>query len=72
MAAMAARPALQTITPNQMAALGVVVDRINAGILPSLERKVRTTSHQNQINNQNERKCKAIHAQAHVHTVLSR
>ena len=55
-----------------MAALGVVVDRINAGILPSLERKVRTTSHQNQINNQNERKCKAIHAQAHVHTVLSR
>jgi hypothetical protein len=42
------------------------VGGINAGILPSPERKVRKTSHQDQIGKQNERKCKAIHAQAHT------
>ena len=47
-------------------ALIVAVGEINAAILPSPERKARKTSHQNQINNQNERKHKAIHAQAHA------
>ncbi len=36
-----ARPALQTITPNPTAAPVVTVGGINAGILPSPERKVR-------------------------------
>jgi hypothetical protein len=40
-AATAARPALRTITPNPTAAPIVMVGGINAGILPSLERKVR-------------------------------
>jgi len=36
------------------------------GILPSPERRVRKTSHQAQIGKQNERKRKAVHAQAHA------
>ena len=65
-AATAAMPALWTIAPNQTAALVVAVSGINSGIRPSPERKVRKTSHQKQINNQNERKRKAIHTQAHA------
>jgi len=37
-----------------------------AGILPSPERRVIKTSHQAQIRKQNERKRKAVHAQAHA------
>jgi hypothetical protein len=62
------RPALQTITPNPTAASVVTVGGINAGILPSPERKVRKTSHQEQISKQNKTKRKAIHAQAHTRT----
>ena len=40
-AVMVARQAHWAITPNQTAALAVVVGGINAGILPSPERKVR-------------------------------
>jgi hypothetical protein len=61
-----ARPALCTITPNPTAAPVVTVGGINAGILPSLERKVKKTSHQEQIGKQNKRKCKAVHPQAHA------
>ena len=43
---------------------------MNAGILPSPERKVRKTSHQEQIGKQNESKCKGIHAQAHSRTTI--
>ncbi len=63
---MAARPALHTIKPNPTAAPIVMVGGINAGILPSLERKVKKTLHQAQISRQNEVKRKAIHAQAHA------
>jgi len=42
------------------------VGGINAGILPSPERKVRKMSHHEQISKQNEMKCKAAHAQAHA------
>ncbi len=59
-------PALRTITPNLAAALVVTVAGINAGILPSPERKVRKTSHQEQIGKQNESKRKVVHAQAHA------
>jgi hypothetical protein len=48
------RPALQTITT------------VPAAVLPSSERKVRKTLHQEQINKQNETKRKAVHAQAHA------
>ena len=58
------RPAQQTITPNLAAAPVVTVAGMNAGILP--ERKVRKTSHQEQISKQNERKRNAVHAQAHA------
>jgi hypothetical protein len=61
-----ARPALRMISLNQMAAPVVTVSGINAGILPSPERKVRKTLHQKQIGKQNKRKRKVIHAQAHV------
>jgi hypothetical protein len=44
----------------------VTVGGVNAGILPSLQRKVRKMLHQEQIGKQNKRKCKAVHAQAHV------
>jgi hypothetical protein len=39
---------------------------MNAGILPSPERKVRKMSHQEQIGKQNESKRKVVHAQAHA------
>jgi hypothetical protein len=42
------------------------VQPLPAAALPSPERKVRKTSHQEQINKQNETKRKAIHAQAHA------
>ncbi len=61
-----ARPGLQTITPNPTVAPVVTVGGVNAGILPSPERKVRKTLHQEQIGKQNERKRKAVHAQAHA------
>ncbi len=64
--AMTAWPALRTITPNPTVAPVVTVGGVNAGILPSPERKVRKTSHQEKIGKQNERKCKAVHAQAHA------
>jgi hypothetical protein len=48
------RPALRTITT------------VPAAALPSPERKVRKTSHQEQIYKQNETKRKAVHAQAHA------
>ncbi len=50
----AGRPALRTITTVQ------------AAVLPSPERKVRKTSHQEQIYKQNETMRKAVHAQAHA------
>ena len=53
-AANVGRPALQTITT------------VPAAVLPSPERKVRKTLHQEQINKQNETKRKAVHAQAHA------
>jgi hypothetical protein len=43
-----------------------MVGGVNAGILPSLERKVRKMLHQEQIGKQNKRKRKAIYAQAHA------
>jgi len=55
-----ARLALRLVAPV------FVVGGIDAGILPSPERKVRKTPHQEQIGKQNERKHKAVHAQAHV------
>ncbi len=64
--AASSRPALRTITPNLAAAPVVTVAGMNAGILPSPERKVRKMSHQEQIPKQNEKKRKAVHAQAHA------
>jgi len=64
--AASSRLALRTITPNLAAAPVITVAGMNAGILPSLERKVRKMSHQEQIGKQNERKRKAVHAQAHA------
>ncbi len=64
--AASSRLALQTIMPNLAAAPTVTVAGMNAGILPSLERKVRKTSHQEQISKQNERKRKVVRAQAHA------
>ena len=43
---------------------------MNAGILPSPERKVRKTSHQDQIGKQNESKRKGIHNQAHSRATI--
>ena len=62
------RPTLRTISPNPATIVApfVTVGGDKAGILPSPERKVRKTSHQEQIGKQNERKHKAVHAQAHV------
>ena len=54
--AASSRPALRMITPNLAAVLVVTVAGMNAGILPSPERKVRKTSHQEQISKQNEKK----------------
>jgi hypothetical protein len=62
--AASSRLALRTITPNLAAAPVVTVAGVNAGILPSPERKVRKTSHQEQIGKQNESKRKVVHAQA--------
>jgi hypothetical protein len=61
-----ARPALRTITSNLTVAPVITVGGVNAGILPSPERKVRKMSHQEQIDKQNERKRTAVHAQAHA------
>ena len=61
-----ARPALQMILTNQTVAPVITVGGIDASILPSPERKVRKTSHQEQISNQNKSNHKAIHAQAHA------
>jgi len=62
------RPALRTISPNPATIVApfVTVGGGKAGILPSPERRVRKTSHQAQIENQNERKRKSVHAQAHM------
>jgi hypothetical protein len=65
-AATAARPVLRTITPNQATALVLPVGGVNAGNLQSTERKVRKTSHQEQLDEQNRCKHKAVHAQAHA------
>ena len=65
-AATAARPALRTITPNQATALVLPVGGVYGGNLPSPERKVRKTLHQEQLDKQNRSKRKAVHAQAHV------
>ncbi len=61
-----AKLALQTIMLNPMVAPVVTVGGVNAGILASLERKVRKTSHQEQISKQNKRKRKVVHTQAHA------
>ena len=50
----------QTVAPI------IVVGGIDASILPSPERKVLKTSHQEQIGKLNERKRKAVHTQAHT------
>ena len=50
----------QTVAPV------IVVGGIDASIHPSPKRKVQKTSHQEQIGKQNERKRKAVHAQAHA------
>ena len=60
------RPALRSILSKQTVAPVIVVGGIDASILPSPERKLRKTSHQEQIGKQNERECKAVHAQAHA------
>ena len=60
--AASSRPMLRTITLNLATAPVFTVAGMNAGILPSPERKVRKTSHQEQISKQNEKKHKAIHA----------
>jgi hypothetical protein len=64
--AASSRPALRTIQHPNLAAPVITVAVMNAGILPSPERKVRKTSHQEQINKQNERKRRVVHAQAHA------
>jgi hypothetical protein len=61
-----ARPALRSILTKQTVAPVIVVGEIDARILPSPERKVRKTSHQEQIDKQNETKRKAAHDQAHA------
>jgi len=69
--AASSRPALRTIMPNLAAAPVVTVAGMNAGILPSPERKVRKPSHQEQIGKQNESNRKVVHAQAHSRTTTS-
>ena len=68
-AAASSRLALRTITPNPTAVPVVTVGGINAGILPSPERKVRKMSHHEQIGEQNKRKRKVVHAQDHMHAI---
>ena len=53
---------------NQTAALIIAVGGINAGILPSLERKVRKMLHQKKISKQDKRKRKGVCAQARACT----
>jgi len=62
------RPALKTISTNPATIVApfVTVGGGKAGILPSPKRRVRKMSHQAQIGKQNERKRKAVHAQAHA------
>ena len=57
------RPALRTIT---VPAAVSVLPAAGVATLPSPPRKTRKTSHQEQIARQNERKQKAVHAQAHA------
>jgi len=61
-----ARPALRSLLTKQTVAPIIVVGGIDASILPSPERKVLKTSHQEQIGKLNKRKRKAVHAQAHT------
>jgi hypothetical protein len=57
------RPALRTIT---VPAAVSVLPAAGVAALPSPPRKTQKTSHQEQIERQNERKQKAVHAQAHA------
>jgi hypothetical protein len=57
------RSALQTIT---VPAAVSVLPAAGVAALPSPPRKTRKTSHQEQIARQNDRKQKAVHAQAHA------
>jgi hypothetical protein len=57
------RPALQTIT---VPAAVSILPAAGVAALPSPPRKTRKTSHQEQIARKNERKQKAVHAQAHA------
>ena len=59
------RSALRMITPVP-AAVFVFPAAAGADALPSPPRKTRKTSHQEQIARQNERKHRAVHAQAHA------
>jgi hypothetical protein len=61
-----ARLALRSVLTKQTVAPVIVVGGIDASIHPSPKRKVRKASHQEQIGRQNERKRKAVHAQAHA------
>jgi hypothetical protein len=63
----AVRQALRTITPNEVAAPVLLAGGIYACTLPSPERKVRKTLHQQQLDKQIRSKRKAAHAQAHAH-----
>jgi len=67
-AANVGRVALTTVTPVPAAdSFAVATGReVLAGILPSLHRKTQSTSHQTQIDRQNERKIKAVKGQAHA------
>jgi len=62
------RPILKMIMQNQTAAPVVVVDEVNTCILPSLEKKVRKTLHQEKISKQNKSMHMLLHSQAHAHT----
>ena len=61
-----ARLALRSVLTKQTVAPVIVVGGIDASIHPSPKRKVQKTSHQEQTGKQNERKRKAVHAQAHA------
>jgi hypothetical protein len=61
--AIVGRPALRTIT---VPAAVSVLPAAGVAALPSPPRKTQITSHQEQIARQNERKQKAVHAQAHA------
>ncbi len=58
------RAALATITPVPVAVF--VLPAAGVAALPSPPRKTRKTSHQEQIAQQNERKHRAVHGQAHA------